>query len=681
MRLERVFTHRLVRVLRVAVPLLVAALIAIPVWNYVTRGAKRSVPEESIPLPSDLALRTEGFTFSRTEGGRTLFTIRAKNNLGFKDNRNMLEDVEVTVYGASEAEPTRTIRSKHCSYDQETQDIRFEGGVEAKLDERTTLRSEELTYNHRDRLVASMQPTFVEQPGFMKGRANGLEYGLDSGLLKLTGAVKVDTTEQTSIETESALFQQKENWTTMAGGVLLKSRTGWIRGKTGRADLMPGTYKPKTITIEGDVDAESRGQSAGDLWKLRGRWLEAAMSASDNVEHVKARGNVEVEKISESGRQVLSAEEIDASVNANGTVDLLHARRNAKMTLGSDRTLRSTEIWANAAQSVETAENSVLEIGSATIEGRQFTIQQGEAIRFTTQHRATLRSGPRVSSAEQTRATFDSRTNTLSELVQTGNFEFKDEKYSGRAQNARFEENGGVVTLEGSPVVTDAEKRLEAAEIRLNQKDNSFVATRNVRTFMRQGADPFFVKSARAEGGADSMIFTGSVELWRDPTYIKADVVRAASLGKTNKLYAEGTGKSQVQTNFNGIRATSNTLDYDDSRNIAHYTGNVRAQKQDMILEASDLIVTLRAQEKSVSEITASGGVVVTRGNQRGTGAHAVYDAASELVTLTGSPAQIQDKVRGTTTGPRMVMKTTGESGTVEGGKGGRTVTKHPVRP
>jgi lipopolysaccharide transport protein LptA len=284
------------------------------------------------------------------------------------------------------------------------------------------------------------------------------------------------------------------------------------------------------------------------------------------------------------------------------------------------------------------------------------------------------------SSADRTRATFAGRTNTLRELVQTGNFRFKDDTFEASAMNATFEEEGTVVTIDGLPVVTDAEKRLEADQIRLNRKDNSFVATKNVRTvFSSAGAAPVLVKAARAEASADTMLYTGSVELWRDGAYIKAESIRATSLGKTNRLYAEGRGNSKVQTDFNSIRATSDTLDYDEGRGVARYKGNVRARKQDMILETPDLTLTLAAG-KTIAEITASDGVVVNRGNQRGFGSQAVYKADTDSVTLTGSPAKVHDNNRATIEGARLTMKSSGEVVIVEGGKGGRTVTTHPVQ-
>src|SRR5438552_1785372 len=254
MNLERVFIHRLVRVLRVLLPLVVAGLAAVPAWNYLVRRAQKG--SESIrsgtQLPRNVSVHTEGFTFSRTEGGRTLFTVHAKSNLGFKDNKGLLEDVEVTVYGPMENEPPKTVRSKRATYDQATNDFQFNGNVEVQLDANTRVRSDELIYSQRDGTVVSPKPAQIEQLG-TTGRADRLEYGLNTGLLKLAGNVKVDTAEHTELQTDSALFNQKENWTTMTGGVFIKSQNGWIRGTTGRADLMPETYKPKMITLEGDV--------------------------------------------------------------------------------------------------------------------------------------------------------------------------------------------------------------------------------------------------------------------------------------------------------------------------------------------------------------------------------------------------------------------------------------------
>jgi len=673
--LERIFIHRLIRILRVAVPILVAALIAIPTFNYISRHEEKKAPQQVQQLPQDAAVFTRDITYSQTEGGRTLFTIHAKSNLGFKDSKNMLQDVDVTVFGKTEAEPARRIQSKSCSVDQQSNDIQCNGDVRFQLNDKTRGRSEELTYNHRDHIVASPVATTLEQPGSATARANNFEYAIDTGLLKLTGDVKVHTANETSLEGGSAVFNQKENWATVAGGVFVKSATAWIRGASGRAELMEESFQPKTIVVEGGVTAESQSQQNQSTWKMRAEWVEAAMSPAGNVERVKALRNVEVENVAVDKRQQITGGEMDAIMDANGKVNLLKTREGARMILGSDRTLRSTTIWSNIEGSVETEENSVLQLADTVIEGGKFRIQQGDIVTFSTSERANMRSGERESRADRTEARFDSRTNSLVELVQSGNFQFRDTQFQGRAQNARFEEGGAVATLDGSPVVTNAQMRMEAGQIRLNQKDNSFSAARNVKTVSKGSAEPVLVTSSRAQGMGDTIIYTENVQLWRgNDTNIKAQRLEIST--KDNRFKADG----KVQSKFEAIRASSDRLDYDDSRGEAHYTGNVLAKKQDMTLETSDMRVKLGETSKDIEEIVGIGGVVVTRGEQRGKGDQAVYNAQTDIITLTGKPAEVHDKEHGSAQGDRLIMKKTSETMAVESENGGRAVTKHPVK-
>src|SRR5205085_2098680 len=162
------------------------------------------------------------------------------------------------------------------------------------------------------------------------------------------------------------------------GGVFIKSMNGWIRGTAGKAELVPQTYKPKLITIEGDVTGESKPAGASDAWKVRAAWIEAAISSSGNAERVKTKGNVELQQ---------NAEDI------------------------------------------------------AT---------------FGTQRRAERVTSDRRSSADRTNARFDGHTNMLLELVQTGNFQFRDPQYQGHANTARFETDRTIGTTDGSPAETEA---------------------------------------------------------------------------------------------------------------------------------------------------------------------------------------------------------------------------------
>ena len=679
MRLERVFTHRVIRFFQVVLPILVIGLIAVPAWNYYAKRVQKGpLARLGAKLPSGVSVRTEGFTYAATEGGRTKFTVHAKQSLRFEDEKYTLQDVDVVVYGASESEPARNVRGKFCTFDQATNDFTCNGNIEVELDEKTTVRTEKLIYNDHAGIVTAPQSATLEQKGTI-GTADNFQYAMPTGLLKLDGNVKIRTADHVEIETAAALFQQKENWTTMSGGVIFKSSNGWIRGATSHANLEPGSYKPQVIGVEGDVTAESHARVGGESWKLRADWLEVTLSKEGTAQYLKTRGNVEMEKLAGETYQRLTGNEIDTSLK-DGKVDVLHARQSARMVMGENQTLEASQIWTNATGSVRTTDNSVLKVGDSTIEGKDFVIENGDTVvTFRTAHAAVLKKeGGQESSSDQTRARFDSHTSTLLELVQNGNFRFKSVQYEGSAQNGRFDEGGTVITLEGSPVVTDAEKRLEAAVIRVNQKDNSFVATKNVSTLMKNPNERVLVKAARAEGGADSMLYTGNVQLWRGDAYIKAERIRALGQGPKANVHAEAASGRKVESHLQNIRATSDTLDYDDSRGVVHYLGHVQAKKQDMILETPDLTASFR--DGNVTEIVASGGVVVTRIDQRGTGERAVYDAATDVVTLTGQNAQIRDRERGLVQGSTLTMKNKGEAVSVTAGNGERTITKHPVK-
>ena len=683
MRLERILTHRLIQISRVVLPILVIALVAFPAWNYYARLVKKAEPSKVGPkLPGGVSVRTDGFTYSRTEAGQTKFTIHAKQSLGFKDEKYILKDVEATVYGATEHDPAREIRGQDCTYEPPTNNFSCTGNVEVQLDENTTVRTESMTYNHQDGIVTAPQHATLDRSG-TKAYANAFEYGTNSGLLKLNGNVDIQTPDHLEIQTGSAVFQQKENWATMTGGVLMKSTTGWIRGLTARADLHPNTYKPKVITIEGNVTGESQSQERRETWKLRSGWLEATMAPDGTVDTVKTRNDAELEKVAADAHQTLNGNEIDTTLK-NGKVDVIEARQNARMVMGADQTLESSQIWTNAVGSVQTKDRSVLKVGDSTIEGRDFTIENGEdVVTFNTPRHATMKKlDGQESSSDQTRASFDSRTNMLIELVQSGNFQFRTPDYYGHAQNGRFEEGGSVITLQGSPVVNDSEKRMEAAQIRVNQANNSFVATKNVvATLTKDPKDPVLVKADRAESGDGSMVYTGNVQLWRGDAYIKAGRLTASGqTGQNSKVHAEAPagGKERVQSTLHNIRATSDTVDYDDSSGVIHYLGHVRAQKQDMILESPDM--TVNSRDNAVTEIVASGGVIVTRVDQRGTGDRAVYEAATDVVTLTGKKAQVFDKERGSFQGPSLTMTNKGKTVHGESTHDERTITKHPVK-
>src|SRR5437899_11988079 len=113
-----------------------ALLAAIVAAGFYLRGiiisSKRpSVVSKSIPKNVEKAV--SGFTFSKTEGGRTLFTIRASSFQQFKEGeRYELLDASIILYGKEEDRSDQIIGSDF-EYDKKTGDVTAKGEVEIDL--------------------------------------------------------------------------------------------------------------------------------------------------------------------------------------------------------------------------------------------------------------------------------------------------------------------------------------------------------------------------------------------------------------------------------------------------------------------------------------------------------------------------------------------------------------------
>lgn len=132
---------------------------------------------------------------------------------------------------------------------------------------------------------------------------------------------------------------------------------------------------------------------------------------------------------------------------------------------------------------------------------------------------------------------------------------------------------------------------------------------------------------------------------------------------------------AQIAIGFGGVahdsnqpvEAISDTLTIDQTNGRALFSGNVIIIQGDLRIAAQDVEVIYTDQdgERSVDEVIATGGVLITRGEDAAEGTDAVYAVAAALLTMTGDVLVTQ----GTTTiaGDRMVVDMTTGDGIVEG--------------
>jgi lipopolysaccharide export system protein LptA len=182
-------------------------------------------------------------------------------------------------------------------------------------------------------------------------------------------------------------------------------------------------------------------------------------------------------------------------------------------------------------------------------------------------------------------------------------------------------------------------------------------------------------------------------------------------------LVADSTASQKVSTILVGtdksgkptvVTVTSSHLTYRDSERKAHFEGDVTANSSDLTITSNQMDVflvpsspgmerrvsppvpsrrgettadpqSLSASPASLEKIIASGAVVVTEPNRRGTGESLVYTAADDKFVLSGGPPSIFDAEHGKITGVSLTLYRRDDRVVVEGDSSSPAVTQTRV--
>ncbi len=125
---------QIIRLGRILPALVVLAVVGAVCFSYYKRSLSFHDPTEREKklLPENVASSSKDFPSFNRNRGRARFEIKAKINLGYKDNKNLLESVTVKVFG-KDGSRHDTITSDHCEYDEEKEEIVFSGNVVVNL--------------------------------------------------------------------------------------------------------------------------------------------------------------------------------------------------------------------------------------------------------------------------------------------------------------------------------------------------------------------------------------------------------------------------------------------------------------------------------------------------------------------------------------------------------------------
>jgi lipopolysaccharide export system protein LptA len=270
----------------VAAAILVIAIVGVSYYATKLRvkPALHNIPKE---LGIDIQQTSDGFSLSKSEGGRTLYTIRASKAVQFKAGGHAdLRNVHVVIYG-HEHDRYDQIYGEHFSYDPQSGDITGPGEVhidiqgyaegplkpdQAPPDELKNpvhLLTQNLTFNQKTGIAQTSEVVDFKSAQ-ATGTAKGAYYDSNSNELQLKSDVHIVTTgDKAAVITGTSGTIQK----VPRQAILIDGRIEQPT-HTLTADKITMLFEPDNtvqhVVAEGNVHIESRGPTVVDIYAPHG---------------------------------------------------------------------------------------------------------------------------------------------------------------------------------------------------------------------------------------------------------------------------------------------------------------------------------------------------------------------------------------------------------------------------
>ena len=175
--------------------------------GYARFRAHRFLADIPRRLGIDIKSETNGFTYSQSSKGHTLFTVHAAKAIQRENGKTTLHDVAITLYGPQGSNRTDSIRGEEFEYDQPNGVVRATGDVHLDLAapsatgvparagaKRITVTTRGLVFLQKLGVAATDQPIQILY-GDLHGSATGADYESDTGVLRLRNNVRLDGTQ------------------------------------------------------------------------------------------------------------------------------------------------------------------------------------------------------------------------------------------------------------------------------------------------------------------------------------------------------------------------------------------------------------------------------------------------------------------------------------------------------
>lgn len=713
-----------------------AVILVLIVSAFYVRGILREKPLGNIPtIPADVAQSTKGFTFSKSEGGRTIFTIHAAQEEQLKESdRAELHDVNIVVYGR-QSNRFDQIYGSEFQYDPHSGDVVANGDVNIDLEGDKTgasrpdqappqeiknpihLKTSGLIFNRNSGLAETSKHIEFHLPE-ASGSAVGAIYDSRNNLLTLesavrmisTGKKKFTVTAQKAVMTkdprravlQSAQLEQQSQSVQANKVTLLLREDNTIERVLGDGDVILEDTSPKkgfrVTAPQAEMQLAGKQQIRSGVL-LGGVALEGTgpapphgtakrllldFGAKNQVTRAHAEDSVQLSQGPEAKSTMLQADAVDMLIGNGKKLEKAYTSGAAQVLITQGKT--KTTITAGQFD------------GAFNSRNRLSSISGGPNVRTVS---TTPGKTDQTTSSDAITATFNNQ-NTIQEVEQNGNFHYQQGSQTASSDRARYLAEDENVTLTGSPRVHDTDGMVTAQTIRLNRKTGIVVAQNDVKTTytdlkpqanggMLGSSDPIHVTgtSMVANQKSGEARFTHA-RLWQNANIVEAP---AMTFDREHRsLQAESSGPDKVKCAFVQVDkagklvpvdVTSDHLTYVDAERKAVFSGNVVVRSSETTMVADNAQVFLAPgdgqQRNQLDHIVAQGDIKIDQPNRKATGNHLVYTAQDDKMVLTASQGRrpvIFDSQHGQVTGDSLTFYRHDDRVVVEGQKSSQTVTQ-----
>ena len=283
--------------------------VTVAYWVASTHKEKPAILPQSVPI--DVHQQVSGYTFTRSDEGRRVFTVHAARTMSFKQGGStVLDDVVVELFGRT-GNRRDVMRTQRCNYNSQNGDLFSSGPVQIELNaqpekvpvadlkgrQTVYLETSKVSYRHEGSLVMSDQEVRFRM-GPTSGTAQGMAYATRDGWLELEKDVVMELHPRDGAASESPLrlIASRLRYNKLSRQIVLWGPVQAVQGvrtvSAGSGNVFLNEANRVThVALEGSVKASEA--SAERLVELSADRAQGDIDPeSGALSHLSADGNV-----------------------------------------------------------------------------------------------------------------------------------------------------------------------------------------------------------------------------------------------------------------------------------------------------------------------------------------------------------------------------------------------------